>query len=93
MHVYAGVSMLPNDSMMTDESVKLAPAANDEDLSWLVEIVADELASSDRVIRARLADRLMARLSYIEADPIDPSDSAPLVRHHILSTLAETLAR
>lgn len=92
MHVYAGVSMLPNDSMMTDESVKLAPA-NDEDLSWLVEIVADELASSDRVIRARLADRLMARLSYIEADPIDPGDSAPLVRHHILSTLAETLAR
>ena len=50
-----------------------------DDWAWAVEAIVAELAPLDPDMRAAVAQRLTARLGYVEADPIDPRGR--LMRH------------
>lgn len=53
--------------MIPNEANEFGP----DDWAWAVEAVADELADLGPNMRAAVAQRLAARLGYIEVDPVD----------------------
>jgi hypothetical protein len=55
-----------------------------DDWAWAVEAIVDELAALDPKLRAAVAQRLAARVGYVEADPIDQ-------RPRLMRRLAERL--
>lgn len=53
--------------MMSNEANEFGP----DDWAWAIEAVADEIADLGPNMRAAVAQRLAARLGYIETDPVN----------------------
>lgn len=54
-------------AMMSNEASEFGP----DDWAWAVEAVIGEIADLGPDMRAAVAQRLAARLGYIETDPVD----------------------
>lgn len=72
--------------------LRTARDATVEDWVWLIDIVIGELVRAAPATRAKLGERLLAKLDYLEADSFLPDNGAQDLRRQILARVAGRIA-
>lgn len=75
--------------MATRYKSATASDATLDDWTSFIDLLVDELAAASPPTRQVVGSRLLKRLAYIEADPLDPEDHR---RQEILTGLTRRLA-
>lgn len=68
--------------------LRTARDATVEDWVWLIDLVIGELVTAAPATRAKLGERLLAKLDYLEADSFLPGNGAQDLRRQILARVA-----